>query len=66
MQLKEQDVAKIYDWYAEGMSPKYIAQHFNITEPYVHHLVKGKARQKLHKKYFPHKYKERREGDSAK
>lgn len=55
MPLSEEEVLQIYNWYVEGMSPRDIARHFDITEPYVYNLVHGKARKHLHNIYFPKK-----------
>ncbi len=55
MALTDESVLTIYNWYVEGMPVRDIARHFNITEPYVYNLVKGKARPHLHQLYFPKK-----------
>jgi len=51
--LTDEDVIQIYNWYQEGMAVRDIAQHFDITEPYVYSLVRGKARKHLYRMYFP-------------
>lgn len=53
--LAEDDVLKIYRWYVEGMAVRDIAKHFDIAEPYVYSIVKGKVYKPLHSIYFPHK-----------
>lgn len=57
MQLTDDDVIQIYKWYTEGMAVRDIARHFDITEPYVYNLVKGRARKDLYEIYNPQKNK---------
>lgn len=58
--LSDEDVLKIYDWYLEGMPVRDIAKHFDIVESYVYNLVQGRARNDLHRIYFPSRYRKER------
>ena len=58
MALRDEDVIEIYRYYLEGMPVRDIARMFDITEPYVYSLVKGKVYKDLHDLYFPKRKEE--------
>ena len=50
--LRDEHVLTIYRWYEEGAPVRIIARHFDITESYVHALLKGKTHKGLYEMYF--------------
>ncbi len=52
MALSDEEVLQLYNWYCEGMSPRDLARHFDITEPYVYSLIHGRTRKRIHEIYF--------------